>query len=244
MDFLYKYFKESTKMLLSKYRRSSIQEQSPNIGTNREVYIKDFLESIIPPRLEVRSGELIDNKGNRSGQLDVILVRNDTPHLSLEGEDTYLITGAFCAIEIKSNLNKEKLLKATETLSKVEALNKPSVQILIGYEDIRIYNIVIAYEGSTLGSLSKHLSGDCIDMVCVLNKGILIKKDLLLQICSDFTEYKAESNNFVSVNNPASALAFLFLLIDKFSPTLMYGESGVENYFISNQSIWNATDEI
>jgi hypothetical protein len=127
---LLEYFKEKSKILLNHFELSKQQGASTNLGKNRENFVKNFLQIVLPPKLKnIYDGEIIDKNGNRSGQLDLIIIRDDAPCLDYGGSNTYLAEGVFAVIEIKSNLDKAKLIEAKNTLEKVSKLdvNKPSI---------------------------------------------------------------------------------------------------------------------
>jgi len=109
---LYDYFKKSADVLLAEYERTKEQEASANIGYNRELFCNKFLSRVLPPRLTVRHGEIWDSQGNKTGQLDVVILRDDTPSLTFGEADAFLAEGVFAVIEVKSNLTKTIALYA------------------------------------------------------------------------------------------------------------------------------------
>jgi hypothetical protein len=119
---LYDYFKDSSGVLLAQYNRSKGQEASANLGYNRELFCNEFLSHVLLPRLRNYRGEIWDSQGNRTGQLDLIIIRDDAPILTFGGADTILAEGVFAVIEVKSNLTKVKLIEAINTLRRVRDL--------------------------------------------------------------------------------------------------------------------------
>jgi len=82
---LYSYFEDSVNVLMANYKRSANQNADTNLGKNRENFYNNFLKKVLPPRLSVRSGEVWDSKGNKTGQLDSIVIRDDCPSLDRFG---------------------------------------------------------------------------------------------------------------------------------------------------------------
>ena len=121
---LLKYFKEKSKALFCLFNVSKEQNVSNNLGKNRENFVKNFLSVVLPPRLKnIYDGEIIDKNNNKTGQLDLVICRDDAPCLDFGGSNTYLVEGVFAVIEIKSFLDKEKLLEAKKSFEKVSKLN-------------------------------------------------------------------------------------------------------------------------
>lgn len=120
---LFDYFEKSTDVLLAQYERSKGQEASANLGFNRELFCNRFLAQVLPSRLKIHRGEIWDSQGNRTGQLELIIIRDDAPILTYEGgANTILAEGVLGVIEVKSNLSREKLIEALVTLKKVKDL--------------------------------------------------------------------------------------------------------------------------
>ena len=93
---LFDYFEKSAEVLLAQYERSKEQNASDNLGFNREAFCDDFLRRVLPPRLKNQRGEICDSQGNRTGQLEIIIIRDDAPILTFDGRaGTY--TGRRCA---------------------------------------------------------------------------------------------------------------------------------------------------
>jgi hypothetical protein len=125
-DFL-RYGKAIERMITEwrKYTQEVLQ-QSTDLGSVREHFVKHVLENFLPQNITVGSGEIIDGVGNRSGQEDIILYRSDFPVItSLTPVNAYLAEGVIATIEVKSNLSKgNDLLKAFRNSQKVLLLNK------------------------------------------------------------------------------------------------------------------------
>src|SRR5574340_753926 len=120
---VFDYFKQSADVLLSDYRRSRQEGASDDIGANREHFCSEFLSRVLPSRIRVnQGGEIIDSQNHRTGQLDIILTRDDTPILHYGTRETFLSEGAFAVIQVKSNLTSGNLATDLSALGRVRTL--------------------------------------------------------------------------------------------------------------------------
>ena len=229
---LYEYFEESAVLLLSKYKRSKLQNASANLGSNRELFCNEFLNHVLPPRLKVERGEVWDSKGKRSGQLDTIIMRDDMPSLEFGNSNAYLAEGLFSAIEIKSNLTRQKLIEAINTLKPLKTLTLHSEGLTIlgsAPENVleRPLLCVFAYEGATWETIAEEISNqdawDVIDVLSILSRGVMFKADLW---------FKAPDNQIVSViSGKAAALGMLYFFLVTFSTSFIARNISVRPYF-------------
>jgi len=227
---LYDYFKKSADVLLALYERSKDQEASANIGSNRELFCNNFLSRVLPPRLTVRQGgEIWDSQGNRTGQLDVIILRDDTPSLTYGKSDTFLAEGVFGIIEVKSNLTKTKLQEELTKLSRVKALTPlgGGARITSGPVLNRPLRCIFAYEGATWKTLVQELAKPeniaMTDLICILNRGALISRGLILG-------WEGDAPFCVSEGRAAS-LAWLYYHLVSYSTSFMGRALSIDKYF-------------
>lgn len=205
---LYNYFESTSQVLISQYRRSSQQRAATNLAKNREAFCQEFLLRALPSRLSIRSGEIWDSVGHKTGQLDLIILRDDAPALHIGSDDVFLAEGAFATIEVKSNLDRRKLREAGRTLEQVAKLQIPTSKNHYAKNPIeRPLRIVFAYEGATWETLAdemiQHGWHELFDLICILNRGVLISKGGLFTV-------EGEGKHWLSVNGEAASLAFLY----------------------------------
>ena len=97
-----------------------------NDSANREAFCRLFLSSHIPPGFRVTTGEIIDSSSNTTGQLDVVVVNDSCPRMTVD--DTGSIIAPILAdtvlsvIEVKTSLTVDQLKKALSQLRPVKAL--------------------------------------------------------------------------------------------------------------------------
>ncbi|KAH0791581.1 GTPase [Histomonas meleagridis] len=97
-----------------------------NSSSNREAFCRLFLQSHLPPCYRVTSGEIIDSSSNVSGQIDIIVVNDSSPTLTIDKSGSIisptLADNVLAAVEVKTNLNVEQLRKSLSQLRPVKAL--------------------------------------------------------------------------------------------------------------------------
>lgn len=172
---LYDFFYKKTEALLALYNLSGEQKSSINIGDNREIFLNKFLKGSLPKKLSIEKGEIWDKKGNKTEQLDSIIIRDDCPALDFEGKNVYLAEGVFAAIEIKSNLDSTQLKRAGKNLE-----TKDRAVITTGLRLNRPLRLVFSYKGAKWDTLKSIIDQnnwtDLFDMICILGKGVIISK--------------------------------------------------------------------
>jgi len=226
---LYDYFRKSADVLLAEYERSKTQGASANLGCNRELFCSKFLSRVLPPRLTLGQGEVWDSQDNRTGQLDIVILRDDTPSLTFGEADVYLAEGVFSVVEVKSNLSKTKLQEALSTLKRVKSLNLTGEKAIITSGPVlsRALRCVFAYEGATWNTLLEELvkpdNSDVADLICVLNRGVLISKGLILSWEGD--------DPFKPCDGKAAALAWLYFHLVSYSTSFMGRSLSILEYF-------------
>jgi hypothetical protein len=88
---------------------------SGNKGANAEQALREFLRSYLPPYNRVGHGEAIDQSGNNSRQLDVIITNEHHPYLNdLAEPSVFFVEGIACVAEVKSVLTGVELERSLE----------------------------------------------------------------------------------------------------------------------------------
>jgi hypothetical protein len=119
-----------------------------------------------------------------------------------------LAEGVLGVIEVKSNLSRKKLIEALVTLKKVKDLRPNYTESIVsaGFNLDRPLRFLFSYDGATwetiLSELIKPENNEVADLVCILNRGVLISRGLLMTWAGD--------NQFYIINSRASPLAFLY----------------------------------
>jgi hypothetical protein len=99
---------------------------SNHSSSNREAFCRLFLSSHIPPGFRVTTGEIIDASCNCTGQLDVVVVNDSSPRLTVDATGSIiapiLADTVLSVIEVKTSLTADQLRKALSQLRPVKAL--------------------------------------------------------------------------------------------------------------------------
>lgn len=143
-------------------------------GTEREDFVRGFLEQVMPPSYRFGWGDITDRDGSQSGQLDVVVENALFPSFPLIGGGTrlFLAEGVAAAIEVKSDLSAQwaQVLETARALSKVKrrwgkgsAIGDPPSE--------RIPLFAVGYRGwSKVDTIVEHLLNEGKDLV----DGILV----------------------------------------------------------------------
>ncbi len=236
---LYPYFEATAKILMDEFQRSSQQNADVNLGRNRENFCSNFLEKVLPSRLSVRrGGEIWDSKGNKTGQQDVIVIRDDCPCLHVGSDEIYLAEGVFAAIEVKSNLTTDKFQEAASSLQRVQNLSIQPPPPLFCEKIHRPLKIVFSYKGAKFETFFDYARAEAVnmeafDIICILERGILFRNGLVF---GDPPGKK--SSDFLSLYGSAGALGYLYLHMVKFGLGFISGLNDISRYFEPLYS-WN-----
>lgn len=92
-------------------------------GDAVEDAVRHFLRAFIPRRLAVGTGEVIDRKGGRSAQTDVVIANEDHP-FTFSGDDPglFFVEGVSGAGEVKAVLTAAHLESTVESSRRFKAL--------------------------------------------------------------------------------------------------------------------------
>ncbi len=237
---LYTYFYDSAEVLRSHYERSRGQAAAANLGHNREAFCREFLRHTLPPRLSIGHGEILDSKGHRTGQLDTVIVRDDAPHLTFGGAETYLAEGVFAVVETKSNLTRAKLQEALETLRRVATVELVPSRVVgvSGAYLPRPLRCVFAYEGMDLQALTLLLlepeNRGLADVICILDRGAVIAAGLLLtfsMLRPDGSQAGPDDVPYIPYPGGAAALAWLYFHLVSFGSSFLARSIDLMPYF-------------
>jgi len=98
-------------------------EHSGSKGTNGENIVRDFLKYYFSPQYQFGNGEVIDSKGNQSGQIDIVFTNKYHPCISDYNKPSiFFIEGVSCCCEVKFLLTSSELNKSLRNCEKFKAL--------------------------------------------------------------------------------------------------------------------------
>lgn len=220
---LVEYCHGAVKALNAQYEMTKVLGHSVTAGSVRECLIQDFLIAHLPEMTSVVSGTIVDSRGGRSKQQDIVLMLKSMPRLPFaSGHDLIFQEGAVATFEIKTEI--------TPAVLKAIALNIESVKVLVpstlegvnmgdlSWPETRILSVVLTYGGSALKNIERKLielpDAGQPDVYLDLTKGILIKNEGILFSQDGSTPY-------LRFNDPAAGLARLLALLSKVTGRLV-----------------------
>ena len=118
-------FKSSSKEIF--YDESTKRLIHPGeFGNHRERICIDYLRSIVPMRLDMGTGFMINDKGDISTQIDILIYdRNNTPLIeNNEKQRFYPVETVVGIVEVKSDLNKTQFKEALNKLARNKRLKE------------------------------------------------------------------------------------------------------------------------
>jgi hypothetical protein len=230
---LHDYFRDTANVLLAQYNRTKGQESSDNVGFNRELLCGQFLSRVLPRRVLLERGEIMDSSGNRTGQLEIVMTRDDCPALEFgaqQGAKTFLVEGVLGVIEVKSNLSGDKLQEGIAQLQLVRDLELrrsgyggSGPFVTLG----RPLRCIFAYEGATkrtlLAKLNDPANTGTADIVCVLKRGVFVSRKVLLRWEPD--------QQYIWLDGATAALAWFYLYLVSYAASFMSQGLYLANYF-------------
>lgn len=171
------------------------------VGDVREDGLRSFLEAQLPSRFRVVSGQVMDSRGIRSGQTDIVIFdgSNTAPLVDLgDGKMLLAAESVLATIEVKSKLNGQELERALIGVHKLHSLQpwgktwSPS-RMRGGADDgrPRLFTNVFAYESSlekrpwprnelsrlNLKAVQVGLPIDRLDRLVILDRGLVLPRE-------------------------------------------------------------------
>lgn len=119
-------FEQAAKKLRADFEELSVVPHALLKGNQAEALVKAFLKAHLPKRFAVGSGFIIDSRDQISKQTDVIIYDALNCPVYRASEDAAIIPADNVAavIEVKANLDKERLTEAAENCRAVKNLVK------------------------------------------------------------------------------------------------------------------------
>ncbi|WP_041948656.1 DUF6602 domain-containing protein [Turneriella parva] len=159
--------------LLRKSEEMQLAKHTTVIGTARELILTEFLQANLPQNCNFFSGEIIDSKDKRSGQIDILLVPDYSPRFVLAQNYAIALADAvIAAVEVKSvlttdnegNAGFDASLKNCKSVKELTVTCEPwpwtSTMSLTGKEVLlpNIPYIVIAFKGPKISTLEEKIT--------------------------------------------------------------------------------------
>ncbi|MHA1439477.1 MAG: hypothetical protein ACTSPD_18055 [Promethearchaeota archaeon] len=146
-----------------------------------------------------------------------------------ENRETFLAEGVFAVIKVKSNLDRNKLIEARNSLEKVKDLKikYPKTQFGAGAILDAPLRLVFAYKGATWKTLLDEIKNrkwsHLFDLICILEREIYIKEERLISW--------GNINSYLIVKGKAIALSHLYYYLVKYCQRFLSNRIVLEPYF-------------
>jgi hypothetical protein len=163
-------------------------------GTERELNLVNFIDSLLPNSYQARKGEVVDLRGRKSPQLDVVIF-DATKNFPFYSGDTIVLPAEalLASIEVKSKLNAAEVATSQDAARSLKALQPMKRKLESsttrgaspGPRGYRYLHGLFAYDtdikdgkwaSSELSRLEKHAAGaadGAIDFLYVLKRGLI-----------------------------------------------------------------------
>lgn len=95
-------------------------------GSEREVFLREYLQKVFPAHNRFSSGVIIDSRGKQTGQIDIAIEQPFSPSFPMPGSDSsrlLLAESVAAVIEVKSDVAKQ-WDQACRTTTKVRPLKR------------------------------------------------------------------------------------------------------------------------
>lgn len=184
---LVEYCEGAIASLNAQYAMTNVIGHAATAGSARERVIQDFLIAHLPEMTSVVSGVIVDSKGHRSKQQDIVLMLKSMPRLRFaSGHDLVFQEGTVATFEIKSKISSRNTIeKIGENIRSVRCLSPSSLAVArlgdTSWPHARILSAILTYNGADLARVAEWLEAlpdsDKPDLYLDLTKGILLRKD-------------------------------------------------------------------
>lgn len=154
---------------------------SASKGTERELFVDEFLSQVFPPSFRFGHGDVTDTAGRRSGQCDVVVEYPFLPSLPLIGSASsrlYLAESVGAVIEVKSDVASQ-WSEVLSTAKQLKPLQREfGATLTMGQKPTpRIPLYAVGYTGwNQIETLKKHIDDAAIEGILVIDSGLYVGK--------------------------------------------------------------------
>ncbi|HEY4507692.1 MAG TPA: DUF6602 domain-containing protein [Candidatus Paceibacterota bacterium] len=147
-------------------------------GGEREDFINKFLAEVMPPPYRFGDGDITDQNGGKSGQVDLVVEFPFLPSIPMIGGSSrlYLAEGVAAVIEVKSSLDSQwkEVEKTATAVKKLE--RKFGATLSMGNTpQVRIPVFAVGYTGwKEIETLKSKLANKDIDGLLVIDPGLFV----------------------------------------------------------------------
>lgn len=233
MSVLGSHFAHVRKTLLAKADEAGVLRHGSSKGTARELVVSEFLKAGLPREFDFVSGEIAAPNGERSRQLDLMLIPHNSPRFALAPSVSLGLLHAVAAvIEVKSDLSTAPLERASELRNALDIgqsvrslcfvpplepwpwiAERQETRALIRLEHIPF--CLFAFKGPTIETLMEHLaSAAAVNRAALPNIVTCLERDYTLVLNDgwiyDSAKLPPEFQQALYLRGSHSALVDLF----------------------------------
>lgn len=221
---------------------------------NRASIVRLFLQSHIPPCFRITGGVIVDNLGNSTPKLDVVIVNDDCPRLTIDssGQITapIIADSVLGVIDVKSQLTEETLKKSLKQLRPIKALmpshaTLKSVDGSIVQDPLhgKVVTGIIAFKASDdlkqkIPIILKRYP-NIADFIVVPN-GFSFFSTTTLKVCGMKLAQSQEGSDYVLCETKGMGLALIFGILNALAATRQFSGSNFIRYLGGN---WGGPEE-
>lgn len=244
MNITQKYFSWQSSILDSEYKGSIVDKHSGDTGTNREHIVRNFLLKHLPKTVSPEiGGKIIDESGQISNQVDIVIYNNSLPRFGANEKSYYFAEGVIAAIQVKSRLTSGELSSSIKNLNSVKkCILQKTRRIGVGDSKIVIPTGIIAFDigyssvSSLIKSLKNRIKNDNfpVDFIFINSKVFIVfNKGTWHLTEDDGTKTKAD-DGYIVVEESDSCLWRLILELSNKASTDVQFLYDFQNYFMKN----------
>lgn len=179
-----KYCEGALATLAAQHEMIKILGHAATAGASREALVRNFLTDHLPELVTTVSGVIVDTKGNRSKQQDIVLMMKSMPRLRFASSDDLIFQeGAIATFEVKTAIRSRSVINeiGKNIASVMQLIPSSLAGTRMGNLDWphgRILAAIVTYEGAQLSTVEKWLNdtpeSNRPDIYLDLSSGILI----------------------------------------------------------------------
>ncbi|MBI2483484.1 hypothetical protein HYV74_04905 [Candidatus Uhrbacteria bacterium] len=167
-------------MQLNGLHAGGLSMSSAAKGAEREDFINKYLAEMMPPPFRFGSGDVTDQRGEKSGQIDIVVEYPFLPSLPMVSGSSrlYLAEGVAAVVEVKSSVldQWEQVRSMAAAVKKLERHFGSTLSM--GQPQVRIPVFVVGYQGwRDIDTMKSKLENKDVDGILVIDQGLFASND-------------------------------------------------------------------
>jgi hypothetical protein len=152
----------TSNIMESLYNAGAGFKNTTDRGNEREIFVSEFLRKCIPAAVDIGTGEIIDNFGTQSGQIDVVIESALRPSFGIPASEAklYMAHSVAMVIEVKSILTSEEWSGIEDHARKVRMLKRDTLPKKMGKDNPAAFLVKKFYKDKARRILPKTFPGN------------------------------------------------------------------------------------